>query len=171
MFSGCSLNPQYPVASKDYYNDINDYDLIRNHLPGYLIEYEKNEKLFPAQLSNTNNSTLFCRYDQRLPLGEGFQIFLTRKFSTKDDFINEKERISSIGYKCNEFFSLVSYDAYTTNMDNSTYFEYVLLDESSLEIVYVYLQTVPKNELEIDSKYLPTNYEGIDLLGFSKITE
>lgn len=152
LFSGCF----YP-AYKDYYSDINNYEEIWE-LSGLSREYKNSIKLFPKDINSLNVTDCFCRYDQQLPLGEAFQVLLEIKYDESNEFKSEMNRILSCAFNCDEYFEDNGLSAYATLMKAESYYEYVLVNEETQTIFYIYLQNLPKEQIEIKSDLLPTQY-------------
>jgi len=153
LFSGCSY-----VAYKDYYSNIDSYEKIWK-LSGLSQKYKESIKLFPEDIDTLNVVDYYCRYDQQLPLGEAFQIFLKVNYDEKNLFNTEIDRITSLSFRCNEYFEVNDLSAYATLMEKDSYFEYVLVDEEQQTIYYIYLQNLPKEQIEFEYTFLPIQYE------------
>ena len=153
-FSGCSY-----IAYKDYYY-IENYSEIWD-LEGFQLINEENQTLFPQETDNLNIKNFYCRHDEQLPLTIGVQIFLEVCYN-ESDFSIEKDRILSITKECGDYFKNSDLNAYSLYLgdENSSQSQYVLIDENASTIYYIYLQDLPKDEIEIDEKFLPDNYIG-----------
>lgn len=148
------------VSYKDYYREKEDYLDIWS-LAGFRHGYDGVSRLFPADIEELDVEDFFCRYDQQLPLGEGVQVFLEVKYSDAVELDAEIKRISSMAFGCNEFFeSQNTLSAYSTRLGEEYSSEYALIDKTNQKIYYIYLQAVPKEEIEIDNTFLPKNYVG-----------
>ncbi len=150
-FSGCSY-----IAYKDYYTK-EDYLNIWE-LEGVRYDAEGISPLFPESIEDLDVQEFFCKHDQQLPLGEGIQILLKIHYDT-DLFVSEKERISSITEECTDSFNNPDFTAYSTQICNEGVSEYVLINNEAQTIYYIYLQDIPKKEIESDHKLLPEEYE------------
>lgn len=91
-------------------------------------------------------------------MGEGIQILVKIHYDT-DLFVSEKERISSISGECADSFNNPDFAAYSTQICNEGVSEYVLINNEDQTIYYIYLQDIPKKEIELDHKLLPKEYE------------
>lgn len=151
-FSSCS----YP-AYKHYYTDTNDYSKIWE-LAGFNHGYEDISLFFPEKLENLNVKDFYCRYDEQLPLGEGTQVFLKIHYNDISSFNSEKDRIISLSSNCNEYFEQSNYKAYATRLGDDGSSEYALIDETQQIIYYIFLQDLPKEQIEFDHRLLPTGY-------------
>ena len=144
-------------AHKTYYSNTADYAKI------WLLSGLRNgdygiSPIFPEKLDGMQVDDFFCRYDEQLPLGEGFQIHLNVKYGSESDFAAEIERISSVGKRCDDNFSDTQYEAYSLCMGEVYSYEYALADRENSVIHYLYLQGVPKDQIEIDNSLIPDNY-------------
>ena len=158
VFQGCTY-----VAYKDYYTKVDDYEKIWS-LTGFRHGYDGVSVFFPQSIEQLNVKTFFCRYDQQIPLGEGVQIILEIHYHNTSDFDIEVSRLASLGYECNNYFSETTYKAYATRIDGkpkgSCYSsEYALTDAENQLVYYIYLQDVPKNEIEIPIHLLPNTLD------------
>lgn len=151
-FSGCSYN-----AYKDYYY-IENYSELWD-LEGLQLINGENQTLFPKETENLNIKNFYCRYDQQIPLGEGVQIFLEVCYN-ESDFSIEKDRIISITKECDDYFINSNLNAYSLYLGEDNSSQYVLIDYNTNTIYYIHLQDLPKEEIEIDEKFLPDNYIG-----------
>lgn len=151
-FSSCSY-----LSYKNYYTDISDYSKIKD-LTGLNNENCDTLSLFPNEIKNVEVKDFLCRYDEQLPLGEGFQILLQVQYSDSSLFDNELKRISSLAKKNDDYFSISKLTSYCKYIGENTSSEYALIDNNSQMIYYVYLQNVPKEEIEFDHKLLPDGY-------------
>ena len=150
-FSGCSY-----IAYKNYYTK-EDYLNIWE-LEGVRYDAEGISPLFPESIENSDVQEFLCRHDQQLPLGEGIQILLKIRYDT-DLLLSEKERISSMTEDCTDSFGNPDFMACSTQICNEGVSEYVLINNEDQTIYYIYLQDIPKKEIEFDSELLPKEYE------------
>ena len=148
----------YAVADTDYYTE-KDYDRIWE-LPGVSVSVDGGKSVFPESIDNLEIKDFFCRYDQQLPLGEGVQVFLRIKC---DDelFESEIQRLQDLGQTdFDDLFEESGCTAFVNSLgEEYSYYEYALIDETEREIIYVYLESLPKDEIEMNFKYLPSNYQ------------
>ncbi len=149
LLSGCSY-----VAYKDYFSSADSYDDIWQ-LSGFSQEYCESTPLFPNNINELNVNDLFCRYDQQILLGEGFQILLEVQYDDNNLYNSELSRISELAFECNEYFDNEKYNAFATQLDANLYYEYVLIDRKESKLYYIYLQNIPKEEIEINNEFLP----------------
>ncbi|MBR3810797.1 MAG: hypothetical protein IKJ16_00500 [Agathobacter sp.] len=154
MFTGCSY-----VAYKDYYSDVDDYIEIWD-LTGFRFREQGISPFFPQSIDDLDVREFFCRYDQQLPLGEGVQLFLEVQYKDELLFNEELERIKSMSFNCDELFKDSMFSAYVTSLEKHNSLEYALIDEEQQVIYYIYLQSLPKDEIEFDLKYVPVGYTG-----------
>lgn len=150
-FSGC-----YP-SYKTYYTNVSDYSEIFK-LQGYILSCYEIKSIFPDSISGLDVKNFYCRYDEQLPLGEGFQVLLEIKYNDKDLFNEEINRISSIAFDCSENFKKCNFKAYATHLLKKGFSEYSLVDNNNHIIYYIYLQYLPEEEIEFDNNLLPENY-------------
>ena len=154
LISGC----RYP-AYIDYYSDIEDYEEIWD-LTGFRHGYDEGEMFFPASLENYDVIDYLCRYDQQLPLGEGIQVYLEIQYPDETSLNAEIDRFSALSERCDEFFDKTGYEAYATRLgDEIGSSEYALIDRDNKKIYYIYLQTLPMDEIEFSHTLLPDGYE------------
>jgi len=154
VFTGCSY-----IAYKDYYSNIDEYAKIWE-LTGFHHGYEGASPLFPKSIANLDAKQFLCRYDQQLPLGEGIQVFLEIQYTDEGVFNTELEKISSLSFDCRDSFMGTSFAAYATRLGSNFSSEYALIDEDKQVIYYIYLQNIPKSEIEFDHQFLPAGYTG-----------
>ena len=148
-FTSCG----YMAVSTAYYNETKDYDSVWE-----LAGVEKSESsVFPESVKGLETEEFFCRYDEQLPLGEGVQIFLRVKYDDTN-YENEINRLKEIA--SSEYDDFFEYSSFVSCFgEEYSFYEYALSDGEQKEIVYVYINGLPKSEIEIDGKYLPSNYE------------
>lgn len=162
LFSGCYL------SYKTYYSDLSDYPGIFE-LSGFRFGNEEIPTVFPDTIEEKSTEEFFCRYDEQLPLGEGFQILLKVRFENEDVFQSEVTRISSLSSRVDEYFEKTGFEAYATIFGRKYTFEYSLVDVENHVIYYILLQNLPgKSEVEIDTNLLPEGYCGYDYVVFSR---
>lgn len=160
ILTGCSY-----VAYKDYYSDTGDYKEIWK-LTGFRHGYEDISTFFPKSIDNLDVRDFRCRYDQQLPLGEGVQVFLEIQYTNENLFDTELEKISSMSFNCDDYFEESVFSAYATRLGKDFSSEYALVDEEQRVVYYIYLQNIPKSEIEFDHKFLPIGYTG-----FGEVTQ
>lgn len=141
-------------AYKDYYCDISDYTKIWN-LSGFRHGYQGVSTFFPQEVEKLTVDDYFFRYDQQLPLGEGIQLLLKICYE-KESFLAELERITSLATECTNQFDNQEL-VYSVRFGDKS-FEYACIDEKDQSICYIYLQNIPKSEVEFEHIYLPRNY-------------
>jgi len=116
-------------------------------------------KLFPNSIDKNECIKFNCAYTTML-LGTRWQIELAIKYDS-NSFEAEKSRLSEMcenSIVCGEskyFDSL----AFATVWNLNSCFEYALCDEVNCTITYIYLELNYKDDLTIDSAYIPKNYE------------
>ena len=154
IYSGCSY-----VAYKDYYSNTEDYSKIWE-LTGFHQGYEGISTFFPQSIDDVMVNNFFCRYDEQLPLGEGVQLFLEIQYDDETLFTVETERLSTLSVTCDEFFEHTGFSAYATCFGENFSLEYALVDQEQHIIYYIYLQQMPKDEIEFDHQLLPIGYTG-----------
>lgn len=155
------------MSYKDYYG-VDDYSKIWE-LNGFYEEYVSAEKIFPLQLDEKLTKEFFCRYDQQLPLGEGFQIFLEVQYNDEELFKEEKERICNLAFDCEELSNERFSSAYATCTEQEKYLEYALIEEDAMKVYYIYIQNVPLKEIEISKEFWLSNMKPVK--AFERITE
>lgn len=153
LCSGCRY-----TAYIDYYSDIEDYEEIWD-LSGFRHGYE-DEMFFPTNLDNYDIIDYYCRYDQQFPLGEGIQVYLEIQFPDDDSIKREIDRISVFATKSDKFFGKSGCEAYATRVGEDVLgtYEYALVDHHNKKIYFIYLQSLPKDEIEFSHTLLPNGY-------------
>ena len=160
LILGLSLFSCGYIAKRSYYTELEDYNAIWE-LPGVSVNQDDNSlSVFPGSVDDMEVEAFLCRYDEQLPLGEGFQVFLRIKYDN-EVFENELQRLKNeFTSDLNDSFQDLAYTAYVKCLGEAySYYEYALVDETKKEITYVYLESLPKDEIEMDHKYLPNDYE------------
>lgn len=153
FLTGCAY-----TAHKKYISDVKEYAKIRemtglHHGQGQLLP------LFPQSLNQLTVKQFFCRYDEQLPLGEGIQIFLEIEYR-EPDFYEEVDRIASLATQSNDLFSNNGCDIYARELGIDNISEYACIDLEERFIRYIFLQDIPKAEIEFDKEWLPMGYSG-----------
>ncbi len=149
------------TAYKKYYKGVEEYTEFYE-LSGISQEFIENFGTSIFGFSRSDIDDFFLRYDEQLPLGEAFQVKLKMKYANKTDFTLEKERIIPLSFECGYLFGADEYEIYATRLDCESYYEYALIDDKNLEIHYIYLQPyLPLEEIEIDSIFIPYQYEDL----------
>ena len=146
-------------AYKDTYTDPDSYRKLWS-LAGFYRGEGDRSALFPQSLHGLEVEQFFCRYDQQLPLGEGVQFLIKVHYEDYTLFDAEVTRIAGLATLCNEAFNQPSLDAYGIRILEDNTSEYAFIDSNNLGIYYIYLQSLPKEEIEIDHNLLPTEYFG-----------
>ena len=149
--TGCAY-----MAHKKYISDTEEYGKIRE-LTGLHHGQGECLPLFPESVSDLSVKQFVCRYDEQLPLGEGIQIFLEIEYH-EPDFLGEVDRITHLAAKKNDSFSDNGCDIYATELEKDNISEYACIDVEGRSIRYVYLQDIPKAEIEFDKEWLPAAY-------------
>lgn len=146
-------------AYKEYYYQ-EDYQSIWE-LSGVQFASQRDTAppLFPETIDELQVKDFLCRYDQQLPLGEGIQVCITIEYQDGEAFNAEIERIAMLAFDGEDSFGDSGVTAYVYNLGAGFYYEYALVDEDTHEIKYIYIESLPEDELEIDKKYLPDNYK------------
>ncbi|MBQ8416183.1 MAG: hypothetical protein IJX13_04710 [Clostridia bacterium] len=144
------------IAYKDYYDET-DYENIWN-LPGFNHGYDGVSAFFPQQIEALEILEFFCRYDQQLPLGEGLQILLKVYYGDEEAFLKEVERVSLQSTNSSDQFPQTEFLAYSTRLGEKYGSEYALIDMDQKIVYYVYLQNLPKSEIEFSHHLLPKGY-------------
>ena len=153
MLAGCG-------SYKKYYTDAQDYTDIWYLLRfDYGYEYGSIPPIFPQSIDQLTVERFFCRMDEFLPLGEGFQILLEVSYPDETDFSQETDRISSTGFSCDQFFPELDYKAYAVLLGENGCSAYALIDQEQRVVYYIYLQKLSPKEIELDSKFIPAGYE------------
>ena len=75
-------------------------------------------------------------------------------------FKAELERLALLASECSAYFEESKLISYATHLGKNYSSEYALADEQELVIYYIYLQSLPREEVEFDHDLLPTGYTG-----------
>ena len=151
--SSCSY-----ISYKDYYTNPDDYQKIWS-LTGFSYDFDGVSGIFPDTIDGLNVESFFCRYDQQLPLGEGVQLVLQINYD-EGSYEREVDRIELLSYECDDFFSETELLFYAKRLCENGVSEYVAFDAQNLSIYYIYLQYIPKDEIEFEHRLLPDDYSG-----------
>ena len=144
-------------AYKDYYTDPADYSQIWS-LSGFYRGDEEISPLFPHRIDTLNVTTFFCRYDQQLPLGEGVQLLLEIQYSDPYAFAQEVDRLTALTFPCPDAFD--DLEGCALQLGENLASEYCLIDRKQQTISYVYLNNIPREQVEFDHRYIPKGYSG-----------
>lgn len=123
-------------------------------------EFERYEgegelNIFPETLPDLLlDSDYYYRYRDGL-FGPSSQIYLKLVLSERD-FKLEINRISKLGSKPSNDFSV--FPAYIIQYDEENVFEYVLYDEATSTIHYVYIERFARHMIKFDKALLPDDY-------------
>ena len=92
-----------------------------------------------------------------LPIGETIQLCATFRFNTFELYEKEMKRIAQIQYEKEIVYDteIFYFPAYITLLSHNGCSEYMLLDDESLTMSYVYIQFVNADELLISDNLLP----------------
>lgn len=152
-FSGCSYKT---------YLDAESYSQIWEKTGFHPISYNLYETsaLFPESIDDLKVEKFHARYDEHLPLGEGFQILLSIKYEDKSTFEVECNRIELISTEISQQFDISNFEfsAYATIICWEDCFEYAIINTDEQVIFYIFLQDVRKHDIEFDHVFLPKNY-------------
>lgn len=151
LCAGC-----YP-AYKSYFTDTSKYGDIWK-LAGFQTNAVSGESIFPRDISGLDVEEFFCRYDEQLPLGEGIQILLKVRFDSETDFLAEADRVQAMSKDCGGYFRNKEYSFYATHFAESGFFEYAAIPPEDRSISYIYIQYLPRGELEIEDAFIPAGY-------------
>lgn len=160
IFVGCKYS-----AVIEYYNDPKQYADIWD-LSGVRDAQEEKNTIFPKNINDLEVVTFFCRYDQQHPLGEGIQILLEIKYFDAEEFQREVDTLSQQCFCVDDYFTdLNKVFAIRFGEDDGIEgendgIEYAAINENEQVISYVYLDDLPKEQIEIDSKFIPNGYYG-----------
>lgn len=153
LSSGCRYS-----AYKSYYSDIEEYGEIWG-LTGFRHGYEEGKYFFPSNLDNYNVIDFYCRYDEQMPLGEGIQVYLELQFPDDISVKTEIDRFTELAANCDSLFDESGLEAYATRLgDDIGIYEYALVDHHDNKIYFIYLQSLPKSEIEFSLTLLPNGY-------------
>lgn len=145
------------TAYKDYYTDPAEYSQIWE-LSGFYRGEEERSPIFPERLDALNVITFFCRYDQQLPLGEGIQLLLEIQYPDARAFAAEVDRLTALTVPCSDAFD--DLEAYALRLGENLTSEFCLINKAEQTIGYVYLYNLPREQVEIDQRYIPRGYSG-----------
>ena len=152
-----SLSSCDNVYKETIISDIEEYDEIWT-LPERRVS--ETSVLFPNNVTKEQCLTFYCRHTTFQLLGTGWQISLEIQYDDLQYF-SEIDRLNAL---CDN--SPVC--GLSEHFDNATYatvwnwnscFEYAVIDEKEKTICYIYLQLIEKEDLMVNSKYIPKGYE------------
>ena len=161
-FVGCD-----DVYERTTYTDVKDYKKIWG-----LSERRSGGKyqcdIFPKDVSNLNVKELYCDHTVYLPLGTGFEVLLSIEYD-EQLFTQEINRISNLSKENSVVYDTYNFvfPAYVAMLGYHNCNEYALVDEKNLTIHYIYLQLVHKEDLEINTEYLPPDFDFGDVEGYN----
>ena len=155
LLSGCSSYCAY----KTYYDSPSDYPAVWE-LAGLYPGESDRSPLFPEDIRALEVESFFCRYDEQLPLGEGVQMLLHIRYD-ETDFVKEVQRIEAQATDRTDAFDCAPFQALALCLGTEDRSEYALIDTRGRSIYYVYLYNLPKDQLEIDPRFLPIGYTGL----------
>ena len=161
------------IVSLTFLNPTDNISGIENYNKNYYIEkyggdLDSNLFIFPDNTSNMIDTSFTSSFQTNLFDSDGY-IVLTSKYD-KDNFENEIERLSKLNITILEncypnaktYTNYVKYDkesynypAYITIDGFGHTYEYALINENDLEIIYVYLSY--PNIGNLNNKYLKKN--------------
>jgi hypothetical protein len=126
---------------------------------------------FPETLTNMDGiNEYYCRIDHPLSFGTPeYEIFLDITYS-KSDYEKEVARLSTMEYKSSNFPEtrslkydnavLFHFPTYIAAYDQSDYdYEYACLDEENYRLIYVYIQIMNYEEVQMEEVYRPKHLE------------
>ena len=116
--------------------------------------------LFPSTVNEDECINFYCKHSTYHLVGTGWQVELVVKYDNVD-FVKEKTRLveickNSVVAGATTYFD---YPTYATIWNWNGCFEYAVIDEKNMNISYIYLQLVDKNEITINKKFIPNKYE------------
>ncbi|MBE6767673.1 MAG: hypothetical protein E7549_02035 [Ruminococcaceae bacterium] len=116
--------------------------------------------LFPSDVAEETCTFFFCKHSTYHLVGTGWQTVLTMQYD-HISFLQEVERLQNLCKNsplCGEtkFFDVPSY-ASVWNWESC--FEYAVINENTKTISYIYLQFIDKEDVVIDTCYVPKGYE------------
>lgn len=159
MLTGCS-----DVYERIVYDDVEEYDLIWDLPEKRIVDL----KLFPKNIDDYNVTDFYCDYTVYFPVGTGYEVLLSVKFD-ENTYQDEIRRISNlteikkVQYDTNNFIL----PAYVSTIGYLSSNEYVLVDKENYTLHYLYLQLVDKEEMEINTDFLPKGYDYGNVEGYS----
>ncbi len=148
-FSSCSY--------KTTYTDIKDYSKIWELSGHSLIRskcYNDISPLFVHDIDKRDIKEFYCGYEETLPVGENFQIYLTVAFKDSE-FNDEIKRLSDEFEVLQDEFEI---KAYVSAFSWNDCYEYAAVDEQKKEITYIYLQYIDYEDIRFDKSLLPKEY-------------
>lgn len=153
LLAGCHSYHAY----QDYYTDPADYPQIWN-LSGFYRGDTEISPLFPQTLDLLEVTAFFCRYDQQLPLGEGVQLLLEIQYPDEQAFAAEVDRLTALTFPCPDAFG--GLEAHALRLGEALTSEFCLIHRAEQTVSYVYLKNIPREQVEIDQRYIPQGYSG-----------
>ena len=137
--------------------DIKDYYDFTSHNENGI---KSDLYIFPKKVQNVKEEAKYYYSFSDTFLDTTYQIYLDCVYEN-DEFEKEKNRIESLMYESqkivfdNENFIL---PAFVARLGNDCTSEYVLIDEQSKRIIYIYLQFAKKDDIGFDETFLPDGY-------------
>lgn len=134
--------------------------------------------VFPEKLPKTAKVDEYFVYGKSAFFDNAFEYYLKISMS-KNDFISEIERLKSISCEIKNpsnsdcYTNYIEYDetnfnypAYVTVYASHDTYEYALIDEDNLTIIYVYLQMIlKKSDVKFEHSYLPKSLSVLEEFG------
>lgn len=148
-FSSCSY--------KTTYTDIKDYSEVWKLSGHNLIRSECYSTISPLFVSNIDKRDIkefYCGYEETLPVGESFQIYLSVAFED-NEFAEEIGRLSDEFETLDDEFEIKTY---VSVFGWNDCYEYAAVDEQKKEITYIYLQYIDYENIRFDKSLLPKDY-------------
>lgn len=150
LFSGCD--------NSIYFEDIEDYNEVWE-LSGYGAKEDGALPIFPSEIKDLDVIDFYCKYKEKLPLGEEIQVYLQVRYDDSEAFEKEKERLITVARSCDELFDNTDLSAFCVQSGEGYMWEYSLADDIKSEIYYIFVKDIPKSEILFDSKLLPKEYD------------
>ena len=156
LFLGCSFLFSCATTERIELHDIAELDRIYEFNSSHTWDYA----IFPEEVKPETVEDFHAYYTYEI-LKPTVEIFLAVQYD-ENTFSAEVERIQSIkGYlPIKQNASAFSLPSYVTTLGCSESSAYVLLDNDTYKIYYVYLQFIRADDIQMDAHFLPENYTG-----------
>ncbi len=149
----CGCSDEY---EKTIIDDISKYETVWD-LSEHRID--DGSKLFPSEIADKKVNEFYCEHITSLPIGTEWQMVLEIEYNA-EEYNTELSRIQKLCekspvYNKTDYFNNT---AYATVWNWNGCYEYVIVDEATHTVTYLYLQLKDKEDITIDNTLLPNNY-------------
>lgn len=149
----CGCSDEY---EKTVIDDISKYETVWT-LPEHRAS--ENSELFPSNIGDKKVNEFYCEHITALPIGTEWQMILKIEYGD-EEYSTELARIQKLCtnspvYGETDYFNQI---AYATVWNWNGCYEYVIVDDVSHTVTYLYLQLKNKEDIFIDNTLLPNGY-------------